>query len=73
MILKENNLKASNGVDKHYLKSAQHRMTRSVPIVFLEDTIADIEQLLSGRAFETLNYIYALDEKQKWICKNPFF
>lgn len=40
-------------------------MTRNVPTAFLEDTIADIEQSLSKNDFETLDYIYVLDENQQ--------
>jgi len=50
---------------KLHLKSAQNRMTRNVPTAFLEDTITNIEQTLSKSIFETLNYIYVLDENQR--------
>ena len=52
-------------MDKSRLKLAKNRMTTNVPTVFLEDTISDVEQILSQRRFETLNYIYVLNENQQ--------
>ena len=59
-------LEAVHAKNKEYFphESAWHLLTKKVPVVHTEATIADIEQLLTHRMkeFETINYVYAVKD-----------
>ena len=52
---------------KNYKKLAKDIITAKIPIVYLDNTISEIEKFLSQNEFETLNYIYVVDNEQKLI------
>ncbi|MEM4662620.1 MAG: magnesium transporter [Candidatus Diapherotrites archaeon] len=64
------NLSNSNFVTKRYPpRAAAHRITRRVPIVGPEDTIAEIKKKLfeKGSTFETISYIYVVDSQGRLL------
>lgn len=49
--------------------SAGRRMTQKVPVICVEETIAEVEKLLEKEAsnFDTINYIYVIDRTGKLL------
>lgn len=62
-------MKNSNKNNKYPPETAGRRMTRNVPTAWPTEKVADIRKKLfkEAQAFETLNYIYVLDQAGKLV------
>lgn len=60
-------MEAKNQKEKFPKETAGRRMVKNVPVCYPEDEISDIKKILLERAgeFETLNYIYVVDQEKR--------
>jgi len=54
-------------VKENYSKSVENIITSNIPIVHLEETISNIENSISKKKFDTIDYIYVIDDDQKLV------